>query len=515
MTPQPGVLARLREAARLLSGLRRHDLRAAASYARAQWGSSPAWQRPCRLAAWAARQMLGAIPEAMAEVSFARPVSRTPIWLAAGNPLADVPWRDGAAGLPAQVDAVVIGAGFTGAACAYHWAQAGSGATLAVLEMGDPASGASGRNEGLVVMGRYFAMVRDTVRPYLDRVRPDLGAADRGRLAEQFAAAYARSAYRNADLIERTVRDEGFDCDYERQGWIQARDAGDQASLRASVEAGAAHGFHDWTTLPPAEVLRLGGMRVAAPAGFSRRAASFHPARWVWCLLARALRDAGVSLFTRTQVLAVADDADGYAVRTDRGTVRARCVVNATESYTARLHPRYRQLIHPVQTQAAFGRGGPAGMAPHIGLSGKFAFFGRHRFGGLGEGVMVGSDATRVSARHAGRNAPSRFITKFCLAELHRHFGPAPVAITHEWSGTPGFTADEFPVVGLLDGRRQWIIGGMCGSGTGVSFNAARHVVQRILGRDGPNDYPEAYFAPSRLLDPARHPWPAVEPRAG
>ena len=83
--------------------------------------------------------------------------------------------------------------------------------------------------------------------------------------------------------------------------------------------------------------------------------------------------------------------------------------------------------------------------------------------------------------------------------------------MTHEWSGTPGFTLDEFPVVGLLDGKGQYVIGGMCGSGTAVSFNGARHVVQQILEREGPDDYPVGYFAPTRLLDPENHPWPEIE----
>jgi hypothetical protein len=63
-------------------------------------------------------------------------------------------------------------------------------------------------------------------------------------------------------------------------------------------------------------------------------------------------------------------------------------------------------------------------------------------------------------------------------------------------------------------GRNMWVIGGMCGSGTAVSFNGGRHVVTRVLGIDDErDDYPEEYFAPSRLLDPARHSWPAVTVR--
>ena len=65
---------------------------------------------------------------------------------------------------------------------------------------------------------------------------------------------------------------------------------------------------------------------------------------------------------------------------------------------------------------------------------------------------------------------------------------------------------------GLLDGKRQYIIGGMCGSGSGVSLNAGRCIVNRILGLTSePDDYPPAYFAPSRLLAPQDHPWPEIE----
>ena len=498
---------RLRVALSLLCGLRHHDLRAARSFMDTMYHGDAVPVRLLRFLAWALRQMLGDIPEALTTVTFAPKVSRTPIWLAWGNPLANHPWdSDSVARLPEKVDAVVIGAGMTGASCAYHWSKLASGQSMAVLEMEDPASGASGRNEGLVVMGRYFAMVRDTVRPHLERVCADLTPARRGRLAEQFAAVYARSAYRNADLIEATIRDERFTCDYVRNGWIQDRDEADQPALRQSIADGEGAGFDDWTSLSPAEVLDKGGMIVEAPAGFSRRAASFHPAKWVWCLLERALSRDDVNLFTHTRVLRVEEEGERYRLHTARGPILARFVINATESHTASLHPQHGDFIYPVQTQAAFGEGGPRGMRPHIGLSGKRGFFGHH-----GNGVMVGSDASRLPSGKAGSNNPSRFITKFLMGELHRYFGRSQIHVTHEWSGTPGFTVDEFPVVGLLDGKRQYVIGGMCGSGTGVSFNASRHVVQQVLELEGPDDYPAAYFAPTRLLDPENHPWPEIE----
>ena len=488
----------------LLLGLRRHDLRAARTFVATMFPGTAFVTRWVKFLAWVLRQSFIEIPRALNCARFARPLSRTTIWLTADNPLENHPWAaEPDAALPERTDAVVIGAGFTGAGCAYHWAKAGRG-HMVVLEMDDPASGASGRNEGLVVMGRYFAMVRDTVKPYLDQVRADLAEADRAKLAGQFAARYAKSAYKNADLVEQTIREEGYDCDYARNGWIQARDPG--AALGESVEAGRAAGFDDWIAMAPEDVLATGGMRVDCPAGFSRRAASFHPAKWVWSQLQTALATPHVALYTRTKVLAIIDEGEHYAIETARGTIRCRHIANATESYTALLHRQFRGVLHPVQTQAAFGQGGPPGMREHIGLSGKRGFFGRH-----GSGVMIGSDATQLPHHLAGNNKPSRFITKFLIGEMHRHFGTSPIEITHEWSGTPGFTADEYPIVGLIDGKRQYLIGGMCGSGTAVSFNGARHVVQQILGLTGPDDYPAAYFAPTRVLDPANHPWPEIE----
>ncbi|MBI3862855.1 MAG: FAD-binding oxidoreductase [Planctomycetia bacterium] len=503
--------ARIRGVLGLLCGLRKHDFRAAATWINTMYpGVSPV-ARIFKFLHWALRQMWCEIPNSLCATTFAPHVSKTPIWLADGNPLENHPWAAAPqASLPQRVHTVVIGAGFTGGALAYHWsrrATAEPGMQMAVLEMGEAASGSSGRNEGLVVMGRYCTMVRDTVLKHLPRVRHDLSESDHRQLALQFAVAYCRAAYRNGDLIEQTIRREGFDCDYARQGWVQARDADQQAALAESVRTALDMGLADWTSIDPDEVRRRTGMTVAHNAGFSIAAASFHPAKWVWSLLNAALRSENVEFYSRTRVLKVELVGDDYHVHTTRGVIEARYVVNAIESYTPLLHPQFHDRILPTQTQAACGEGGPAAMQPHVGISGTRGFFGRHK-----AHVLVGSDATRVPDREAGRIQPSRFITKFLLGEMRRYFGPSRYHVTHEWSGTVSYTPDEYPIVGVMDGCRQYIIGGMAGSGTGVSFNAARCVVNRILGQtDEPDDYPAEYFAPSRLLDPQGHPWPELE----
>ncbi|MBI4025732.1 MAG: FAD-dependent oxidoreductase [Verrucomicrobia bacterium] len=330
----------------------------------------------------------------------------------------------------------ILRQGIQGGALAYFWSKrAAPDRILCVLEMDDPASGASGRNEGAVVMGRYFAVVRDTVRADLRRVRPELNDEQREQLARQFANAYCLAGYRSGELIAKTVVGEKFDCEYRRNGWVQSKD-GMQAALDESVRLAAETGFTDWTKITPEEVFARSGMRTKESAGFSKGCASWHPARWVWCLFRVALSKPNLKLFTRTRVLRVEDAGEYYRIHTTRGMLRARNVVNATESYTPGLHPQFRGKIEVRQTQAAVGDGGPAAMKPNVVISGTKAFW-----------------------------------------------------------------------------ERQYIIAGMVGAGSNVSFNAGRCIVNRILGcADEPDDYPPEFFAPTRVLDPKNHPWPKPEP---
>ena len=490
----------------LVVNLRKPDFQAAGTFVKMRFSGWPFPLNWFYFIGWALYQMFVVIPDVMQDLSPDGHVSNTPMWLLDENPLANYPWnRDSNTSLPMEVDTLVIGAGFTGGAIAYHWSKkAPQDRRLVVIEMGDPASGSSGRNEGLVVMGRYFKMVRDTVLKNLDRVRPQMTKAERCQLAEQFAHQYCRSAYRNADLIEQTIRNENFDCDYARAGWVQGRTATEQNALSESVQMAIESGYDDWKSIVPDEVLEKTGMQVEHNAGFSVAAASWHPAKWVWCLLKSALTSKNVELFTRTRVRSVTDKGDFYLVDSERGAIRAHHVVYATESYTPKLERRFHDAILPMQEQAASGDGGPEAMKPHIGISGPWFFAGRY-----GQRVLFGSGGSRVCDEEAGRNRPSQFLTKFVAAQLKRCYGPFQLHMTNEWSGTVGYTPDEFPIVGVVDDKQKYIIAGMCGSGSGVSFNAGRCVVDRILeATDEEDDYPPEYFSPMRLLDPANHKWP-------
>lgn len=503
---QASVFKRLAVGLGLIASLRKHDFFASVSFMNRDQLSTTHLGRFLKFMGWVMHQMFSEIPNALTTVFFSTTVSRTSVWLAAKNPLSYHPWATHPnAQLPSEVEVAVIGAGFTGAACAYHWSKQ-KGGLMVVLEMNEASSGASGRNEGLVVMGRFFAYVKHTVLENLTHTKSNLTSQQLDILATKFASAYVKAAYKNGDLVEKTIRDEGFECDYVREGWVQGDVFQNEHDLDKSISISKMAGFEDWTKLDPDEVFSKSGMNITKPAGFSKRTASWHPAKWVWSLLSTAIKTDHVKLFTHTKVIRVEDKGKYYSLCTDRGRIRARFVINATESYTATLYPQFRKKLHAIQTQAAWAEGGPQTMKPHVGIQSKLGFFSI-----VENGVLFGSDGTRIPYRNAGINNPSRFITKALIAEMLLLFGRNRATVKREWSCTAGFTDDEFPIVGIFDNKRQYIIGGMCGSGSSVHFNGARHVVHQILGLDGPDDYPSEYFSPTRVIDPDNHRWPSID----
>jgi len=481
----------------VLFRMRHHEFRAARTWISRMYAGRRLPVRLVLFAGWALKTMWKTIPDALAWVEFDTPPSPTSVWLRDKNPLENHPWNDDPdATLPSEAHVVVIGAGFVGAGTAYHWSKHGRG-KMVVLEMNEAASGSGGRNAGVVTMGRYYHFVHSTVAEHLRRTRPDLTEDEHNRLAHERAEPYVMAGEKSAELIEQTIKHEGIDCDYVKRGWVWAADRDTQDKPLAAQRMGEQVGHTDWIRISARQAMEEGGINTMYDAGYSQGTATWHPARWIWGLLQVALRSPHVEFFSRTKVTNVKDAGKYYELRTKRGVIRARYVINATESHTASLFNQFRGVNVTSQTQAAWGPSDGGTMKPGVAISNPQMFFAR-----VQDGVLMGSDMSPVPDKEAGTNNPSRFITNYVAASLQRLFSIKRMRITNEWSGTVGMTPDEFPLIGLMDSKRLYMVGGMAGSGSGVSFLATQWVVFRIMDIDCPNYYPERYFSPRRFFTP-------------
>ena len=221
----------------LLAGLRWRDITSARQFSRVRFPQDPWPLRFLRLLRWSLDVMWRQIPESLPWVTFDDALSHTPYWLTTPNPLQNHPWAgDRQARLPEAAAAVVVGAGFGGAAVAYHWSKHGT-EPLVVLERDEAASGSAGRNAGILVMsggsyGGYYVYV--PVLEYLTKTQPEISPEERDELSTRFARAYVRAVQASHEMIKRTIETEGINCDYARKGWVVFTDPVAQSSLEAS-----------------------------------------------------------------------------------------------------------------------------------------------------------------------------------------------------------------------------------------------------------------------------------------
>ncbi len=506
-----GFWSRLRVVLGLFANLRGKDLLSAAEFTKIAFPDQNRLMRFVKFTGWAFNMMWIKIPDALKTVTIDPNVSKIAYWQTAPNPLANHPWADNpGAAMPTEADAVVIGAGFGGSSVAYHWSQHADG-NLVLLESKDPASGSAGRNAGHVVMagGAYHGYyVYRSVLKYLPKIRPDLSEVESSELATQFAEVYVRALHASHELIRETIENEAIECDYVRRGQVHIGEAADVPDVEAALALAEKLGHDDYRRLSPEEVTRMSGAETLLDGALSAGAGTWHPAKWVWGIVQAAIASERVRLFSRTAVLGVERDGDGYLVRTDRGDIRTPNVVNATDSHTPHLFDSWldiypdRRLVWPYRAQGIYAEVGPPSIPTGVGVIAGLGFFSKISQGGS----VFGTDQSPIKPHQAGRSEPSRFLTKLMCAEMTRIWGSTAMRITHEWTGSVGVAPDWFPVVGPMDDRRLYILSSFCGAGSAVSFNAGQHIVFQILGKDcDPEYHPQEFFSPMRFTDTRRY----------
>lgn len=247
--------------------------------------------------------------------SEAIPISSHGLWAETKENAA--PDSDFAAG--AQVEAAIVGAGFTGLSAALHLAEAGVEAVA--LEAEAPGWGASGRNGGQVIAG-LKTDYPEMLRHY---------GAQRADAMHRFGSDTAALTF---SLIQRyQIR-----CEAHREGWIQA--AHSNAMLKAigaRAEELKRRG-EDVEWLPRERIVELTGAPYYRGGMLDKRSGWVQPLSYAQGLAAAAV-SAGARVHHNARVLSLRPDAGGWILETARGPLRAKQVLLAANAYLGDLHP--------------------------------------------------------------------------------------------------------------------------------------------------------------------------------
>ena len=245
-------------------------------------------------------------------------------WQAAPRPSCD------AAELPANVDAVVVGSGFTG--CSAALALARGGRDVLVLEADVLGFGASSRNAGFV--GKTFK-----------HSLSDLS----GKLGDARAIAIYRELDTVFEFVAELVRSEQIDCHFRRCGrFMLARTPSQYESMAHELAFKEKHLGHRFHMVPRAEQADEIGSDKFHGGAVIHDLGSIHPGLYQLGLLERA-RDAGARFIGQTPVLGIRRERGHFEISTTNARVMARDVVIATNGYTAGATPWLRRRVVPFQ----------------------------------------------------------------------------------------------------------------------------------------------------------------------
>ncbi|MBT5052660.1 MAG: FAD-dependent oxidoreductase [Gammaproteobacteria bacterium] len=372
--------------------------------------------------------------------------------------------------LPAAVDVAIIGGGYTGLWTAYYLSELNPSLKIAVLEAETFGFGASGRNGGWC-MGTAHGVETLLARP-----------ESRGS-----GLALARAMQATVDEIGQVTKTLDIDCHFKKGGNLTvATQAFHVPQLQAELQHLRELGFSedDYAWLPAGEAQQRVQTQQNFGALFTPHCAAIHPARLVRGLAA-SLAARGVECVASTRVTEIKSGL----VKTDRGEVRAKNILRATEGYTGTIKGQQRRVL-PIYSMMVATEPLPSAVWQQIGLSNRETFGDPRRvviygqrtqddrlaFGGRA-GYFYGSKIKhRIALDDAGPRA---------VAATLRQLFPVlnDYQITHGWGGPLGVNRHWRPCVSFDAKTGIGTAGGYVGEGVAAANLAARILADLVLNR--------------------------------
>jgi gamma-glutamylputrescine oxidase len=385
--------------------------------------------------------------------------SANSLWASTAVPLRNFPVLSG----EVQADVVIIGAGYTGLSAAHHIAK--SGLTPVVLEANRPGWGASGRNGGVIT-----AKFRQSFR--------GIDAAHGRAMARRMYDI----AHESTEIVEELVSEFGITAArLTRTGQVKA--AHNRATLQAAIDEAEwmkrEMGDADVRILDSHEVREETGSQTFVGGVLNPGSGGIHPLNYLHGL-AEGLAQRGVAIFQESPALRLRRENGRVVVETPAGTVRAKQVIIATNSYSD-LTDATRHMQHtlvPFRSAIIATDRLPHNLAGSLMPTARtytetkrmMRWFrmvdDRVIFGGRGAFGKQDSEPAFDALRKA-------------MIGIFPELSDVPLAF--KWSGLVGMTLDSMPHIGRLDDQTLFSMG-YNGAGVAMSSLMGRYLAAFVRG---------------------------------
>jgi glycine/D-amino acid oxidase-like deaminating enzyme len=411
-------------------------------------------------------------------------------WEASADPLGiETPPLDGSE----TCEVAIIGAGFTGLSAALELAE--QGVDVRVLEAGHVGWGASGRNGGFACIGSHKLSYGRMIAVYgLDETRR-----------------FYRTMTEAVDLVRDNLARHGVDAWAAGDGELTLAHLPSRFAELREEQAFLKATFGDETELLSVSDLKERGAWGPGFHGGLRGNIGFgvHPLNYVRGL-ARAAARAGAKLHGSSGLIRWEERGDGHLLTTERGTLKARNVIVATNGYTPEdVSPRHEGRLMPALSSIVVTR--PLTEAERTAqgwTSNLMAYDSRkllHYFRLLPNNRFLFGGRGGTDASDAGGEAYRSVL----VSAFHGLFPEwRNVGITHYWRGFVCLTYDLVPYVGPLDERNTvWTSIAYHGNGVAMASWCGRAIARLVTKRAARKDLSDVLTR--RLV---RFPLPAFRP---
>ena len=392
-----------------------------------------------------------------------------------------------------KTDVCIVGGGFTGMWTALELKRRAPETHVTLVEADICGAGASGRNGGFALT--WWAHFEHLV----------------GLCGPDAALELARRSERAVKRIGEFCEDRGISDAFTLSGWVWAATNPSQVgSWQQTLRLLEQFGAHPYRRLGRGEITELTGSHQHLDGLFEPVSASVQPAR-IARELARAVRDAGVTIYERSQVRAI-EYGPHTSVVLDEGSITADQVVLAVNAWAAQIPEIGAGLVvvasDVIATEPVPERLAEAGIRPGVCISDGRRLVnyyhataeGRMVFG-KGGGTLAYRNRITGTFDHPGRREPP------IRSQLLRTY-PAlwDVPVEHAWSGPIDYSLSGLPFfVRLREAPSVLVCAGFSGDGVGPSRLAGEILAELVAdggkaGLPGPlRSVPAAPMPPEPL----------------